>query len=381
MIIEIISHMNEIKDLRNCMMLCKEIREMMFMMPKIMKKIQVVFQDFNYDEIEDLIFQFLYDKGRFIKNLSLFLSYKDPEFLPYVLNQVPNLEKLILNSKFDYYNDEIKQSEYFFRLPRLKNLIVYSDEFEIFMTNAIDLQSLEKLEINYIENVEMMTDFLCQLDTLKIFCSNSSSNYYLTRNISKEMKFKLSTIEFYLHGENDNFQNFLECQADNLRKLNLFGYLSAETINIIFEKCKNLQMLILKPYDTRMLRSSRLGIIENLTYFEVSNKYGSELNFICKSLPHLKILKCTKMCSIKSSIDNLVTLEIQQLECKNLQNLKLPKLKNLTAEMIRIKKWEKFIQNVPNLESLTIKNIEIQQISIILKSVEKLKYFKHLKLN
>lgn len=227
-----------------------------------------------------------------------------------------------------------------------------------------------------------MTDFLCQLDTLKAFCSHFSSNYYLTRNISKEVKFKLSTIEFYLHDYNhENFRNFLKCQAVNLRKLNLIGYLSAETINTIFEKCKNLHMLILKPYDTSMLHSSRLGTIENLTYFEFTNKYGSELNFISKSLPHLKILRCTKMCSIKSNIDNLVTLEIQILECKNLQNLKLPNLKNLTAEIIRIKKWEKFIQNVPNLESLNIKNIEIQQISIILKSVEKLKYFKHLKLN
>lgn len=146
MIIEIISHMNEIKDLRNCMILCKEIREMMFKTPKIMKKIQVVFQDFNYDEIEVLIFQFLYDKGRFIKNMSLFRKHKDPEFLPYVLNQVPNLEKLILNSDFTYNNNETKQSsECFFRLPRLKNLIINTDEFENFATNVIDLQSIDKL--------------------------------------------------------------------------------------------------------------------------------------------------------------------------------------------------------------------------------------------
>lgn len=391
MIIEIFSKLNEINDLRNCMLLSKEIRNSMFKSPKIMRKIQIVIKS---DKFDKEFKTFLLERGKFIKNFKMHKNFYLPtsELIQNVLRCVPNLESFtgslhsdrtaildgFIRSNSDQSNDiiwpdpneEVREksiAENHFEFPYIKDLTLEIAN-DIFFMNAVNMKYLTYFRICTIESdiSKALNNFLVQQENLKEFYFDPCTSF-LTRDITSEVKFRLTKLEISYGTElNDECLKFIDSQAENLKELSFFDKPIDFEIDRIF-KYKNLEKLTLSYI--RDPDDNIDDILPNLKYFETSFINMSRFYFIIKSFPNLETLKCFRFYCDNDDTGNFKGQQIQ--------NLKLSKLKNLSLSFVNSNNLEKFNSYAPYIENLKI--MEISKISTLLSVIQNLKRFESLK--
>lgn len=387
MIVEIISHLNDIEDMRNCMLLSTDIKDFIYKTPKIMHKIQIAFKsDINLEEIS----QFLDERGKFIKNIKIQENFKenkiiDPLLIPVILNKCPNIEKFTHASHPDYSVMKTEKIvKYPFELLRLKHLIIETDESGNFIANARNIKNLEtlkcfhhKLPIN-----ENLTDFLCQQENLKELSLKYSILYapksFPTRDIRKEIKFKLNKLNYSINSRqfSPNFIKFLEKQAENLIELNLFGIIELEIYEIIFKKCKNLEKLSIFPQEGSYSYTNdhHDWMLSNLRYFE-SEKL--RFDYVYKKFPNIDSIKCSQIEKVEGTFEKLLNLDIKNLNENKFISIMLPNLRTLNVSSVDLSTFEQLIRNSQKIESISVidysKCDKSKTFLNILKKLQKLK--------
>jgi len=129
MIVEIFSKLNNIEELRSCILVCKKFRNLILKLQKIMQGILITFK---YGEENDILL-FLNDYGVGMRNIRI-----------RSLKHVPNLEELECIPYESIQNESNVDST--FSLPKLKNLAI-SGNICNFIRNSRDLNKLISLDV------------------------------------------------------------------------------------------------------------------------------------------------------------------------------------------------------------------------------------------
>jgi hypothetical protein len=222
-IIHIISFLNDIKDLHNCMLISKEIRDFIFKTPEIMRKILINFSEcswvnlplikINEKNVQDPItdnyinlshhphLQLLKDQGKYFRCLELRIDENIPNKFKFIMNRVVNLEDL--NFEVIESQTEIKEvNESHKDSPDLKNLKSFKinhNALKFFVKNTKNAKNIQKFTViaPKIDSQEVLTDFIVQQDNLKEFTLKLNTAMdiinFPTRDITKEVKFKLKS--------------------------------------------------------------------------------------------------------------------------------------------------------------------------------------------
>jgi len=383
------------------MLLSKEIRDLILTTSKIMNKFIIVFKsDINQDEIS----HFLTKYGKFMK----VIKFKDEteinsEDLVYILSQVPNLEELLCEdssrnhkSQPEHYGNNLKKSclplffwqcfkypfqsdsvEFIrgniFGLPKLSKLTIMNENLIHVLKNVENIKNLEKLTIYSFEDNddEFLTNFVVQQDSLKelslINREDSVSKRFPSRDISNEVKFNLTKLEYHFGycEEFDNFLSFFKIQAENLTELKVDGSVNYEIIETIVRNCKKVESLGLMIEDDHFIMNVNKipgWIMENVKYFKTVSAYQWELRIISWKFPNLKTLNCYFMINVIGELDDLITLETRCFSCaKNSRSyFSFKNLENFITGIITNKDLEEFLASAPNLRHFTLKKFCVQ---------------------
>jgi len=367
------------------MLSSKYIQDLILKTPEIMRKIKYSFRaDIDIAEIA----KFFSEKGKYIRKIGI-TNFSDPDrntvtnnplLISYIANQAPNLEDFACEYHTCY---DISENTIYnpFYMPRLKHLSL-KDQLPNFITNAQNIVNLETLTLGYdLGYVKPVVDFLCQQKDLKELNFNDDSKLFKSRDISNDVKFNLTTLGCYDHynQKSQNFINFLKRQAGSLEELNICGPLNLELFEIIFTKCKNLRkMFSCSFFDSPAFENVNSDwTLNNLRHFNGRNVIlESKLNLVYAMFPNLVSLKCYELKIIEGTFDKLESLEVEYINCREIQNCKFPNLKNLSLCSVDFR-WEQFARNIPKLEKFKLSEAsDFSQFLILLKS---LKYFNNIK--
>ncbi|KAL7012260.1 hypothetical protein ACKWTF_014723 [Chironomus riparius] len=289
MILEIISHVNEANDFRSCMLLCKQILVLMYKTPNIMRKYQVSI-DLDHDGFMDL--PIIKKRGKFIQNLKV--KFYKLSRLQSILSKVPNLEVLT-------YEHRSSNKQRTLKLPEMRYLkVLNSDDscHKCFLTDSVNITKLATLKfwIHNLEEAELFTNFLSgqtKLKQLTVLDDFILAHFFLTRDISNEITFKLTKFEYTLNNFNENFQNFFKNQAGSLKELTITFNPTYNVINTFFTKCKRLEKLIINHECDFTPDDPPYWVLDSLKHFTTH----SVVNFteINKRFPNLISLDCNDL--------------------------------------------------------------------------------------
>ncbi|XP_070505175.1 uncharacterized protein [Chironomus tepperi] len=144
-IINIISYLDDINDIKNCFLLSKDIRILMLQSPTIMRKFIFVFESIS-DSLKvvksRLMAQHL---GLYIRNVKVQLEKKSSDYMEELskfLSQLPNLESLVfeVNKSYEFkFTSTFPQFESSNDLPNSSNQVGC----------MFDLPNLKVLDIRY----------------------------------------------------------------------------------------------------------------------------------------------------------------------------------------------------------------------------------------
>lgn len=384
----IISQLDEINDLKACMLSSKYIRDLMFKSSKIMRKIPF---RFKFETKKDQISQFLSEKGRYIKKITFISSdYNffvqkrgtiEPNLISYILNYTINLEDFTcsvidLRGLIPYDKNVITP----FDLPKLKHLSITSEMIH-YIKNAKNIDGLETLTLSHIYT-ETAADFLCRQNNLKSLTIEHELT--LCKEIASNVKFSLTKLEFRSESgrkSSSNFLNFFETQTESLRELKInrnFDECFCEQLFEIIIRCKKLEKFRIEfCIILDWLNHENLGqFLYNIKYFE---SCSLDLKKAYSIFPNLTSLKCHRWNITEGTYDKLEKLEIGDLNCCEIQNCKFPNLKILIIESVdEDYYWKRCERNIPKLEHFKLN--KITTFSTFLIFSERLKSFKNLKL-
>lgn len=346
----ILCHLDK-EHLKQCLLVSNEFRELIIKTPELMRKLQVIFFNENWEAK----MPFIEEYGFYVRSIKFddcgFRSMRD---LRKILKLTPNVETLIFYNCFilespeehHEHNDENNEAANEDNPPEVLNLadaileiranIVEQNQSEAVLEpidpeedEPIDLKkltylhldscniaeklvnslrnctTLKKLKITfyYQAPVNFFTDFLCQQNDLQeLFCVGWSDMVFKSlfkNDISQEkisFKLKKFTLECEL-GYHLNFSNFLRSQADNLQELELTCYnINFHYYRLLFNNFRNLKKLTL-PTDW-FLTDSRANDIKNcriLTLKELdlvgSNDDISTFSTVLNIFPNIEVLK------------------------------------------------------------------------------------------
>lgn len=386
MIMEIISKVNEFKDLMN-LLLVPRIREFVFKTPKCMRKIKIVFQKHIHQED---IAQFLKEKGEFLRIVVIFRNCKEPILVPYTLNQTPNLEEFVYEHDEKSLLEVMKCDEIVdcsFELPLLKSLKLVGEVWLNFISNAKHIENLEILKLKRFSCKfnDTLTRFLCDQKNLKELSienaregfSESTLKSFPSWDISSEIKFKLTRFE-YFNSPSENLYKFVESQSKDLQELLLNDFLSPQLCDLIFKKCKNLVKLTLFSSTKFPLQIFDFSewILNDLKCFQTTLSVRDGFNLFQKIFPNLKSLKCEFFKHPVGIFENLEILDVYSYF--NIRNIEMPNLKTLFVRRMTML-YESIVLRAPNLEIIEVEATNLYVlIKIIrdLKKLEKLQVFR-----
>ncbi|CAG9810732.1 unnamed protein product [Chironomus riparius] len=400
-IIKIISSLDDIQDIRNCMLLSKNIRDSIFKTSKIMRKVLV---SLNSSEASE----FLNFRGNSIRCLKIQSHNEDN--LKLIFRKVPNLEELtfknnqftdkftrqssIIQQELDKYNKIVEGLDD--KLPsdlrNLKVLEIRLANFEMFTKSTKNITKLEKFTIYLTElrDDELLLKFLNQQSILKELIVINISQFHIIDfpclNFCVEVKFRLKILKLIRIKFDNYLARFLESQLESLKELELTEVGNHETLEAMFMKSRKLKKLSLGAVACSMIFANDFPDLrmQSLETYEDRNSKGVELDKIYERFPNLLNLKCLQLMPINGIFDKIVSLELFVLDCQKLKDLQLKSLSILT--IIKVSRfsdatiWEKFTKNIKNIEILTIKHVEdlhnIPQILKHLKNFQRLQTFK-----
>ncbi|CAG9811176.1 unnamed protein product [Chironomus riparius] len=397
MIIKIISNLSSINDLKNCMLLCKDIRDLMLKTPEIMRKI-VIKAQISHD-VQDKV-NFFETTTKFIRKIDLnFKSVENFEGFKSILCQMVNLEELKfeLNGKV-----EVKHNEPF-ELPQLKVLDVNLKDLEVLTRNIKNLKNLHKLTVtceyfynNFNEILQTFVNLLHQQESLKELRINAHDYrpfVFPDQQVNESMKFQLTKLTFY--GKctgSENFNNFFKPQAENLKELVLMCPDDNGSLNAKFGNYKNLKKLTLdaaidlsvpadenRPWKLDSVKIFKVFYESRLIYrtYTAANRQ-TNINDVVTRFPNVEEVHCEKVMNSDGIFDKITKLDISYINCCEFTKIKFPNLKKLTVSLIfEIKSELEFKNFAKTVENVKIFRLGFSINEIILKNLQ---LFKNLKL-
>ncbi|CAG9801167.1 unnamed protein product [Chironomus riparius] len=366
--------MSEIKDIKNCMLASKELRNFIFNTPEIMRKVQINLKPSFNEWVEASTF--LKDRGSALKNLKFKLFDLPRPLIKFILEQTPNLEELILvhtQPTVKQVPDEMDEQidDNLPELPKLKALELELCDLRDFLKNIKSIKTLEKFTVSSksYEDPKLLMRFLNQQPNLKELTMNATKeNEYVKfiKYFSSKANFQLRTFKLKLCSyRNERYiVDFLKTQTECLEELEFNEEPEKDVLQLIFGQFRKLRKFsILKTGYRPILfkKSFPPNLIATLTYFE--GDYFVDLHQLITKFPNIATLKCKKLKADGGNYDKITTLEVKFLDLEIFMNVTFPNLKNFSVTK-NIKNcfntdsceaWKKFAKNIENVENITVK--------------------------
>ena len=370
--------MNEIKDVKNCMLVSKELRDFIFNTPEMMRKFQINLKP-NFNEWKAAS-TFLKDRGSFFRNLKFKLFDLSRPLIKFILEQTPNLEDLILDHEQPHIvktgtdsNEMDEQLDVSLpELPKLKSLTLELCDLKDFLKNTKNVKTLQKFSVsskNY-EDPELLMNFLNQQPNLKELTMNSKKENDSVKVVkyfcANRTNFQLKTFKVKLSNyRNERFiVGFLATQTDCLEELEFYEEPEKDVLQMIFAQFKKLRKFTILKTNYRPIlfkKSFPPNRIDTLTHFD--GDYFVILDELIAKFPNISTLKCKKLKADGGNYEKITTLEVKFLDLEIFMNVTFPNLKNFSV-IKNIKNcfntdsceaWKKFAKNIENVENITVK--------------------------
>lgn len=378
--------------LKQCLMISKEFRELIIKTPELMRKLQVIFFNENWQAK----MPFIEEYGFYVRSIKFddcgFRSMRD---LRKILMLTPNVETLVFYNCFILEMTDIEHPDH--HLQNVENHVeieneddaglqheeevVQHNESEVVLepidpeeNDPIDLKNLTYLHLDscniaeklvhslrncttlkrlkitfyYQAPVSFFTEFVCQQNNLQdLYCVGWSDMVFKSLfkdDISKErIKFKLKkfTLECEL-GYHLNFSSFLHSQASHLQELELTCYnINFHYYRLLFNHFRNLKKLTL-PTDW-VLTDSRANEIKNCRILSLQ-----ELNLVGSNDD------ITTFKTVVEIFPNIEVLKSENIMCFSLQGIleKFTQLRHIKAENFRVETM--LFVRIPSLKIIEV---------------------------
>lgn len=412
----ILIHLDK-EHLKQCLLISNEFRDMIIKTPELMRKLQVIFFNDNWQSKLSFVEEF----GFFVRSMKFddcgFRAMKD---VRKILNLTPNVETLVFYNCYilespddhhDHHEDDneaviIEALEEEVEEPPRNNIseavvepeapddddesidlkkltFLHLDSCNIAeklvhnLRNCTTLKSL-KLTFYYQAPVGFFTDFLCQQNNLEeLFCVGWSDMVFKSlfkNDISRDriaFKLKKFTLECEL-GFHENFSNFLRSQAKHVKELELTCYnINFHYYRLLFNNFHSLRKLTL-PTDW-FLTDSRANDIKNcripsLRELELvgSNDDIATFQTVVEVFPNIEVLRAENVMyfalhEILEKFTQLRHIKAENFRVETMMFVKLPSLRVIEASylfpMALSFLWQNLAENCGNIEQLIIKDI------------------------
>jgi hypothetical protein len=252
-ITNIITNLTDTNDIKNCMLLAKDVNSFIFSTPEIISKFK-----FNLDCIEDPegTYNFMRFKGRHVKSMTVAYDLNTYGLWRMFLIRAPKLEELVLSNKDSRPLPEIGQDWMTLwtpclnavPLPGLKSLKIELQDLAYFIKFTKQVKTLEKLSIYISTSTDqsIMTEFILQQDNLNelniTVAVMGHDVKFPTKDITKDIKFKLTSLKILSNNKrisNLQLDRFMVTQANSLEELVFDSSPSDRTLVTIFYRFKN----------------------------------------------------------------------------------------------------------------------------------------------
>ncbi|XP_070505294.1 uncharacterized protein [Chironomus tepperi] len=372
-------YLNDLNDIKQLMLVSKDIRNLIFGIPDVMKAMSIkLSNDISYEEA----LSFLKVRGAFIKNLSFEPAWGSLKSLSHLLTLVPNLEELYINTS---ETDDEKVKSVALKLNTLD-----TDDQQDSMHDSLSLKRLKIMSINVLEvdDEEILTNLIVhqkRLEHLTLAIGSMKEPNFPCRDFSQEVNFKLKTLKLSIPAINQaNFIKFFNTQASNLEELELNFITDPKIILFIFKFFKNLKKFTIDEDGSDVIFSESFPDLklENLKYFHDKNQNGTIVTKLFERFPNIETLKCCDMMKATGTYPTLTTLDVSEVYWPRIRNLMMPNLKNLFIKKIyRCDDeyyWMHFSTKFLNVENITVEKVG-NEGKDVLRFVKRLKTFKKLK--
>lgn len=397
---QILCHLEK-DHLKQCLLISNEFRDMIIKTPQLMRKLQVIFFNDNWEAK----LRFIEENGFFVRSIKFDdCGFRTIQDVKKILEMTPNVETLIFYNCYfvephsehvqhgdnEEVNEQVHQPAEVepaelddndpLNLPRLTFLHLDSCNIaEKLVHNLRHCATLKSFKVTfyYQTPVNFFTDFICQQTNLEeLFCVGWSDMVFKSLfrdDINEKISFKLRkfTLECEL-GYHENFSKFLRSQARHLQELELTCYnINFHYYRVLFNNFHHLKKLTL-PTDW-FLTDERAVEIENcripsLKQLDLvgSNDDVTTFDVVLKIFPNLEILHCENLMhfavhEILSRFTKLRHIKAENFRVELMMNLKLPSLKVLEIAYLypicMSLFWEKLAEDCGNIERLVIKDI------------------------
>lgn len=415
----ILCHLDK-DQLKKCLLVSFELRDLIIKTPELMRKLQLIFFNENWEAKIPFIEKY----GFFVRSIKFddcgFRRMKD---LRKILLLTPNVETLIfyncffLESTRDNQNHdeaeaqielnwngpggnidgrelllEINRSEFEpepsdpedddpIDLKHLTYLHLDSCNIaEKLVNNLRNCRTLKSLKLTfyYQAPVNFFTDFLCQQDNLKeLYCVGWSDMVFKSifkDDISQDkVKFKLKkfTLECEL-GYHENFSKFLRSQASSISHLELMCYnINFHFYRLIFNNFHKINKLVL-PTDWFLtderandIKECRIPSLKELELVG-SNDDIATFKTVVNIFPNIEVLRAENIMyfslhEILENFKHLRHIKAENFRVETLLFVKLPSLRIIETSYLYPMAlgflWENLSENCPNIEEIIIKDI------------------------
>lgn len=415
----ILCHLDK-DQLKKCLLVSYELRELIIKTPELMRKLQLIFFTENWESKIPFIEKY----GYFVRSIKFddcgFRRMKD---LRKILLLTPNVETLIFYNCFFLegmienpivdegeapaelnWNDQggnIDGQELLLETNRTE---VATEPYDPEDDDPIDLKHLTylhldscniaeklvmtlrtcktlkslKLTFYYQAPVNFFTDFLCQQNNLKeLYCVGWSDMVFKSLfkdDISQDkVKFKLKkfTLECEL-GYHENFSKFLRSQSNCLNDLELMCYnINFHYYRVIFNNFRLLRKLVL-PTDWFLtderandIKQCRIPTLKELELVG-SNDDIATFTTVVNIFPNIEMLRAENIMyfslhGILEKFKNLRHIKAENFRVETMLFVKLPSLRMIETSylypMALSFLWENLSENCPNIEEIIIKDI------------------------
>lgn len=416
---QILSHLDK-EQLKKCLLVSNEFREIIIKTPELMRKLQLIFFNENWQAKIPFIEQY----GYYVRSIKFddcgFRSMMD---LKKILTLTPNVETLIFYNCFilepemenggreaHHHHDDVEEPiegiEYIEREPiadenhnevermaddpeddepidlkRLNHLQLDScniaEKLVRSLRNCTTLKSF-KITFYYQAPVNFFTDFVCQQKNLEeLNCVGWSDMVFKSLfkdDIARDrIKFKLKKFKLECElGYHENFSKFLRSQASHITELELTCYnINFHYYRLLFNNFHCLKKLTL-PTDWFLtderaadIRNCRIPTLKELDLVG-SNDDIATFKTVIDIFPNIEVLRAENIMyfSLHEILDKFTKLrhiKAENFRVESMLFVKLPSLKVLEISylypMALSFLWENLSENCPNIEQLIIKDI------------------------
>lgn len=386
----ILCHLEK-EHLKQCLMISHEFRELIIKDPDLMRKLQVIFFNENWQQK----LPFIEEYGYFVRSIKFddcgFRAIKD---LKKILMLTPNVETLIFYNCFileppDTHHDNHNENGEIILEPEIPNVVdddeINQEQVENIEPNQseiiheltdpdddepIDLKRLTFLHLDscniaeklvrslrncktlkslkvtfyYQAPVNFFTDFVCQQTNLKeLFCVGWSDVVFKSLfkdDLSQDkipFKLKKFTLECEL-GYHENFSRFFRSQSKHLKELDLTCYnINFHYYRVLFNNFHNLKKLTLPTdwflTDTRAndIKNCRIPSLRELELVG-SNDDIATFQTVLDIFPNIEVLKAENIMyfSLHGTIEKFTKLrhiKAENFRVETMLAVKLPSLK------------------------------------------------------